>query len=61
MNLHFGDIYVSKVIITIEEGIDVGVRETSIRGEGVDRWVVRGVFRAVFRGVFLSKPGKSMG
>ena len=38
-------------------GIGVGVRETGIRGEGVDRWAVR----AKIRGISLSKPGKSGG
>ena len=54
MVLHFGGIYGSKVVITEEEG-GVGVRKTSTRGEGIDRWVVR----RIFRGLSLSKPGKS--
>ena len=51
----------------IEEDTDVGgrvgfsVRETGIRGEGVDRWAVTGVFRAEVKGISSSEPGKCGG
>ena len=47
----------SKVVILEEDkDVGVGVRKTGTRGEGVDRWMVRGVYRAEVRGVSLSKP-----
>ena len=64
MVLLFGSVYGSKVVIMEEDTdveVGVGVRETSIRGKGVDGWAVRRFFRAEVKGVSLLKPGKSVG
>ena len=57
MVLSLGGIYGSKVVIIVEENVDVGVRETNGRDKGVNRWMVREVFRAEVRGVKAREVG----